>query len=58
MLIVNQNGYGSIYKDTWFGENVLIINSNGEVDTILIFIGWRWHSRKWRFFFVQNMLFL
>jgi hypothetical protein len=28
-LTVNQNGYGSIYKDTWFGENVLIINSNG-----------------------------
>ena len=28
-LTVNQNGYGSIYNLTWFGENVLIINSNG-----------------------------
>ncbi len=28
-LTVNQSGYGSIYNSTWFGENVLIINSNG-----------------------------
>ena len=28
-LTVNQSGYGSIYKDTWFGENVLIINYDG-----------------------------
>jgi len=28
-LTVNQNGYRSIYNSTWFGENVLIINSNG-----------------------------
>tara|TARA_A100001011_G_C13970805_1_gene699185 strand:- start:59 stop:382 length:324 start_codon:yes stop_codon:yes gene_type:complete len=28
-LTVNQSGYGSIYNSTWFGSNVLIINSNG-----------------------------
>ena len=28
-LTVNQNGYGSIYNSTWFGEGIKIINSTG-----------------------------
>jgi len=28
-LTVNQSGYGSICKGTWFGKNILIIDYNG-----------------------------
>ena len=29
VLVIYDNGYGSIYNKTWFGKGIIIINSTG-----------------------------